>query len=431
MRAQLMLQKGDTIMADTLVCEALHHEPFDLTALSMHSGLLMQQEKYPEAESSLNEAIRIQPRNTRNLINRALARYNQDNYRGAMDDYNLALDIDSTNFIGRYNRGLLLASVGEDNKAIQDFNYILKIDPNDMMTLFNRARLLDQTGNYKAAIRDYTTVINEFPKFLYGYQLRAEARRKIGDIKGAMRDEEHILRENVAHHYGYSTPTSRMKNRTRKRSQIDPNDYSKPIVDEVEQTQYADEYRGKIQNHTSEVRLLPIILYAEGDISSDGYIDAYEIDAYKLTPKTLEEFREGIDLCIKADDHRLQRAEQKAAGMTASKATSNIDGQILLDIYTQAIASFTRTIEQAPKFAEAYYNRAYCRSMLGQTAEAQKDLDMAIKLKPTFARAYFNRGINHLSLADKRKASEDLSKAGELGIYQAYSVMKQANKNKQ
>ena len=68
--------------------------------------------------------------------------------------------------------------------------------------------------------------------------------------------------------------------------------------------------------------------------------------------------------------------------------------------------------------------------MQGKTADAQKDLDEAIRLKPTFARAYYNRGINYISLGEQNKSSADLSKAGELGIYQAYSVMKQANKNK-
>lgn len=417
MRAQMMLAKGDTVMADTLVCEALRHDKYDLSALSMRSGLQMHSQDYAGAETTLNEALRLQPKHTGNLINRGICRFNQDNYRGAIADYDLAIDIDSTNFVGRYNRGLLLASVGEDNKAIKDFDYILSIDPNDIMTLFNRARLLDQTGDYRAAIRDYTRVIEEFPKFLYGYQLRAEARRKIGDIRGANRDEEHILRENVAHHYGYSTPTSRMKNRTRKKSQIDPNDYSKLIVEETEETHYEDEYRGKIQNHSADIKLMPVIMVASNDNTYDSeHISRYYLGVYGVDGEALNDFNNGIDFCLQADDQRLSN-------------TGNADAQALNGIYAQAEFAFDRVASKAPQFAEAFYNRAFCRAMQGKFDDAQSDLRHAITLKPTFARAMFNLGIITYQLNNQQEAMQLLSKAGELGIYNAYSVIKQI-KNK-
>lgn len=396
----------------------------------MHSGLQMHFEDYAGAEATLTEALRLEPRHTGNLVNRGICRVNQDNYRGAVEDYNLALEIDSTNFIGRYNRGLLLANVGEDNKAIKDFDYILSIDPDDMMTLFNRARLLDQTGDYRAAIRDYTRVIEEFPKFLYGYQLRAEARKKVGDYKGAARDEEHILRENVAHYYGYSTTTSRMKNRPRKKSQIDPNDYSKPIVEEVEEQQYEDEYRGKIQNHTTDVRMLPVILLASDDDHVEGdFINQYQLKAYGIGKDAEEAFQKGIELCMKANDERLSTADD-----VDEKNAIAHNPQVATAIYLQAEEAFGKATQFAPKFPEAFYNRAYCLVMLGKDIEAHECLRKAIALNPMFARAYFNQGIVAYYLGSIDESMQLLSKAGELGVFNAYSVIKQikakATKNK-
>ena len=43
---------------------------------------------------------------------------------------------------------------------------------------------------------------------------------------------------------------------------------------------------------------------------------------------------------------------------------------------------------------------------------------------PDFAEAYFNRGLTHLSLGDANRGIADLSKAGELGIINAYSIIK-------
>ena len=431
MKTEVLLKQGDTITAEQYTDKALDVDRYDMHALSTKAALLMHREEYAEAESSLNEAIRIQPKQVRNIINRALCRYQQNNYRGAMADYDLALDIDPTNFIGHYNRGLLRANVGEDNKAIEDFDFILERDPDDIMTLFNRARLYDQTGDYQAAIRDYTKVIEEFPKFLYGYQLRAEARRKIGDTKGAAKDEEHILRENIAHRYGYSTPTSRQKNRTRKKSEIDLNDYQQ-LVEEDDSKVYEDEFRGKIQNKTSEMKLLPIIVMTDNEnVATESVLNDYTIEAYRLSEQVVSEFKRGIELCMQADEKRLstQPAPTPSAGGLISKPISPGEdlGEVLI---AQAAECFKHCTDRAPQFAEAYYNYAYTLALQGKSADAVEQLTHAIEKKPNFAMAYFNRGLLHIFAENRTAAVGDLSKAGELGIYQAYSIIKQSRTKK-
>lgn len=468
MMADVRLKQGDTIAAEMCVDKALDADKFNVSALSMKAAMLMHREAYADAETFLNEAIRLKPLDTRNIINRALSRYSQDNYRGAMSDYNLAIQIDPNNFIAHYNRGLLLAAVGEDNKAIEDFNYILQIDPDDIMTLFNRARLLDQIGDYEGAIRDYTTVIKEFPKFLYGYQLRAEAKRKMGDIKGAMKDEEHILRENVAHHYGYSTPTSRMANKTRKKSQIDPNDYQQLVEEDEEETpEFADNYRGKIQNKTTEAKLLPVIVYQEEgdkrlqvtdnrlqgkansqqptanghqplddyfDQSDQHYLQSFKIEAYGLTAAQLTEFIEATKLCKQAEEI-VYASEKPSTGQPANKTLSLEPGtlsnmDVSAPIYQQASERFSKLISTAPRFAEAHYNYAYCLAMLGKDQEALEALNQAISQSPTLAPAYYNRGIIHLRLGHTKEAISDFSRSGELGIISSYSMIKQAQRKK-
>ena len=422
LKSEVLLKQGDTITAEQYTDRALDVDPYDMHALSTKASMLMRREEYAEAEKSLNEAIRIQPKQVRNIINRALCRYQQNNYRGAMADYDLALDIDPTNFIGHYNRGLLRANVGEDNKAIEDFDFILERDSDDIMTLFNRARLYDQTGDYQSAIRDYTKVIEEYPKFLYGYQLRAEARRKIGDTRGAAKDEEHILRENIAHRYGYSTPTSRQKNRTRKKSEIDLDDYQQ-LVEEDDSKVYEDEFRGKIQNKASEMKLLPIIVLTDNEnVATESVLNDYTIEAYGLTKQVIDEFRKGIELCMQADEERLSTL--------ASKDTKEVKPNANLQFIAQAAKSFKSCIDSAPQFAEAHYNYAYTLALQGQSEEAINQLTLAVQQKPQFAMAWFNRGLLYLFAENRTAAVSDLSKAGELGIYQAYSIIKQSRKKK-
>jgi tetratricopeptide (TPR) repeat protein len=47
----------------------------------------------------------------------------------------------------------------------------------------------------------------------------------------------------------------------------------------------------------------------------------------------------------------------------------------------------------------------------------------AILIDNDFAEAYFNRGLTYIYINEVEKGLADLSKAGELGIYQAYNLI--------
>ena len=55
---------------------------------------------------------------------------------------------------------------------------------------------------------------------------------------------------------------------------------------------------------------------------------------------------------------------------------------------------------------------------------AVKDYSKAIELEPDFAEAYFNRGLTRIYLEDLEGGAMDLSRAGELGLTEAYNVIK-------
>ena len=60
--------------------------------------------------------------------------------------------------------------------------------------------------------------------------------------------------------------------------------------------------------------------------------------------------------------------------------------------------------------------------------DAITDFTKALENEPYLAEAYFNRGLCHLFLKHDSHAVADLSKAGELGLYQAYSLIKKNRK---
>ena len=92
---------------------------------------------------------------------------------------------------------------------------------------------------------------------------------------------------------------------------------------------------------------------------------------------------------------------------------------------------FTETLQDYNKVAQInsalpflYYNRANVKLQLKDFQRAIDDYSMAIKLQPDMAEAYYNRALTLLFLKENGLACKDLSKAGELGITEAYNVIK-------
>jgi tetratricopeptide (TPR) repeat protein len=72
----------------------------------------------------------------------------------------------------------------------------------------------------------------------------------------------------------------------------------------------------------------------------------------------------------------------------------------------------------------AWYNRANIKNRMRDFEGAIQDYTVATSLNPDFAEAFYNRALTLIYLNRNRDACYDLSKAGELGIAEAYNVIK-------
>lgn len=483
MQAEVYLLKKDTTKAVKSLDKSLELDPYDGGIWAERAVISLARQKWKEGEEFLTKSIHLLPKHSGNYINRALARFNQNNLRGAMADYDTALDLDPNNFLGHYNRGLLRAQVGDDNRGIEDFDFVLKLEPNNIMALFNRALLLEQTGNLRAAIRDYSKVIEEYPNFWFGLQHRASCYRRLGNTKQAELDEFRILKAQMDKHYGKQPRLS--KKQMRKRSDIDPDKYNQLVVaDEQEvEHEYKSDYRGRVQNRKTDVALLPMYaltfiqpqnsvkvdtpfensvdvfnqtsgsrtIYLSCDQATVGesrmkrtfeYIDSLStiIDQAKTTAKvapllllravayaSIQNFDNAIDdlsICLQIDSTSSlaywQRAvcQAKINEFNASEGT-NIDLKS-----ANVLGDLSDAIALAPQNSYLYYNRGNLYALRGDYQRAIADYSQALTLNQDLAEAWYNRGLSKIFAKHVEEGIEDLSKAGELGLYQAYSVIK-------
>ena len=76
-----------------------------------------------------------------------------------------------------------------------------------------------------------------------------------------------------------------------------------------------------------------------------------------------------------------------------------------------------------PDFPYFYYNLGNLYCLSSQLVRSIENYDKAIQAWPQMGDAYFNRGLVLIYLKDKEKGCIDLSKAGELGVADAYGVI--------
>jgi tetratricopeptide (TPR) repeat protein len=91
--------------------------------------------------------------------------------------------------------------------------------------------------------------------------------------------------------------------------------------------------------------------------------------------------------------------------------------------YELILRDYDQVLRLRPDFSFAYYNKANILCATREYQEAIKYYTLAIDIDADFAEAYFNRGLTYIYTGDTERGLADLSKAGELGIYQAYNMI--------
>ena len=472
MKAQVSLAQKDTAMAEVWVDSALVLDAYDGNAWAMKSSMHARREEYPEAEAALDKAIVQKPRIPLLYVNRALARFQQNNIRGAMSDYDQAIEIDASNYVAHYNRGLLRVQVGDDNRAIDDFNFVLSIEPDNMIALYNRAILLDQTGDFRGAIRDISTVIDAYPQFWAGYSQRAAILRKIGDTYGAERDEFKVLKAQIEARTG----KYKVQKATRRKSERKIEDYNKLVVDD-EQTDmngYPSEFRGRVQNRQTDLKCMPSYVlsfyakehptrrYVPYSLSVERFSRENELDQPLLlcndqitldsTRIALHQERVIADVvlgrtCQLVMDNYIVRDYETAMSvldsvivsvpdanplyhfLRAQVRTSQVEAQPINDNelrlrYLEILQDWKYCARALPDFPFASYNMANTYVKLKDYTSAIEAYAEAIRREPSMPEAYFNRGVAYILQGNVEFGLADLSRAGEMGLYQAYSLIK-------
>lgn len=425
-KVEIALAQKDTLQAlswaDTLLCLS----PRDANMWNFKGQYALRHKQHVAADSFLTKAISFAPNDADSYLMRAAVRHALRRYDDALRDYDEVIRLVPQHFVAHYNRALLRSFVGDDNRAIKDFDFVLDKDPNNTLAAYNRALLSERVGNFAQAIKDYTRLIRVYPRFWAGYAARAQNYRKIGNTKAALADETRVQRAQLDFFFSQQKRSPIKKVKTRSEHELEQ---YQQLVEEPE-----DNLRvrltataGRIQNKKVERVFLPMFRVTSSLPSSVGYqsILFLPVSSILKSHNAVISAEDSVTIVPLAQLNQWLSSKnpEQIAILLAQEASTLVESNPEL-----ALALLHRIETLQPQSAMNYYNKGCVFAAQGKLSDAEIAFSQAISLDDHMGEAYFNRAVVALLQNNNIKAIADLSKAGELGLYRAYNLIKQAQK---
>ena len=412
---------------------------------------------YRGALSDYDQAVKIAPRDADSYYNRGVMRQEVGDYNNALEDLNTAISLAPERTEMRYQRAVVEMQLKQWKAAVSDLDALIERYPYFLPAYYMAAQVKAQQGNAAEA---------------YKYRKRAhdleEQKESIQAQQAAQPNTDLLIAEaqpqKKDHRKEFSTSTAQNQNdlpeeeqkydsQTRgsiqKRHQDvvnEPNvvlsyysqdlslrrtNYYHPLVDRLNKSEVlpaALRFTSQeialtaemVDFHFSEITRLSQLI--------DENPTAELFFARAIEFAIVQDYASAIDDCTRAlltsnspiitfcrANWRYRLLEyQRATG--EQEATANMDFDIMLRDYDQVI-------RQQPDFVFALYNKANVLCAQREYKDAIDYYTQAIQLDGDFAEAYFNRGLTYVYIGENEKGLYDLSKAGELGMYQAYNMI--------
>lgn len=388
-------------------------------------------------------------------FNRAILRTQIGDYNNAMSDYDKVARYTPNNVLVYYNRAALHAQLGNYPSAVEDYTRAIKLYPdfanaylgrsslrymlNDMAGSREDKRVADlKIAEYRSKLSDssfsiYADTSKRFNQLLSFDQNVAKA----DDLNGFTVPESDItllpmfkfsLREPAKGIFSISAANGGTEVELFKSSVNNAyltitniaSDLSSDVLFVLDSHLEDSIRRGADTWQVHFMRGITQSLKRQYTSSIASYTTAIDRDPSNpflyINRSTTQS--EMIDF-ISSIDNSYQRIaiENDPASRLKNSSTRSYN-------YDDAIADLNKAAKLLPNFAYIYYNRANLLALSGMMPEAIEDYTRAINLDSNLAEAYYNRGLLQIFLKDTRKGSLDLSKAGELGLSEAYKVLK-------
>ena len=480
-KGRICILKNDTLSALEAFTRATEYDktnPAVWSALGVTSLMLNRED---DAYVQLTQAINLGSKWAGDYINRGLIHYHRHNYRGALSDYDQAVKLAPKEAESYYNRGVMRQEVGDYNRALADFNKAIDLEPERVEMRYQRGLVLMQLKQWREVEKDMNALIERYPYFLPAYYLAAQAKIQQGNQAAAYRyrqkardleeKKETIQAQQAAQPNTDLLMADAQPQKKDYRKEFSANTAQNQQEPVEEEQKYDSQTRGSVQKRHQDVINEPniVLSYYSQDMNlrrTNYYHPLVDkLNKSEVLPATLKFTNQELTLTAEMVDFhfseiaRLTRLmdERPSAILYFARAmefaiikdyasavddctkalpSANIDIEPII-VFCRAtwrsrmaeadneliLMDYDHVLGLQPDFPFALYNKANILCAQREWKDAIRYYTQAIQMDNDFAEAYFNRGLTYVYIGENEKGLADLSKAGELGIYQAYNIM--------
>ena len=418
-----------------------------------------EQSDYNAAMSDLNRVLADEPGNALTLYNRSLINAQIGNLEEALQDMDRVIGINPGNVLAYFNRASVFVQMERWRDALEDYDKAIELYPDFAKAYLNRSYVENMLGMKAESKQDYETARRKVSEYRaknaesegsfadttrkYSSLLALDAEFAKKDFDNEMlqhRDIDVKLRPlyrfvladskdnvNYALRFRYenalidrmladsplplaitSSDTLKLKSPDRTADRI----YSLP--DNAE-----SEFLKALQDISTKQFNSAMIHYGNAvDKSADGkYGELYKA-FYYMNRAVL---RADMIEFISSIENNVQTLTMDDQGTTRARVKDQVSRGY---DYSDALEDVRKAAEIVDNIPYIHFNLGNLLCLSSSFVEAIDSYSKAIRLYPYMGDAYFNRGLVLIYLKDKEKGCIDLSHAGELGVSDAYGVIK-------
>ena len=413
------------------------------------------------AMRDLNRVLRDEPGNALTLYNRSLIHAQVGNFEQALDDMDRVININPRNVLAYYNRASYFIQMNRWLDALEDYDKAIELYPDFAKAYMNRSYVETQLGRTRAARQDYETANEKVRN--YRDQNRdaegsfADTTRKYSslialDADFAKQDfDDELLQHrdiDIRLRPLYQFVLTGERNDVAYALQ---NRYENALMDKfLRETAVPVQVTNSDTLRTGQTAAVASKLYG-GDTSPSAQLSflraLYEMSGRQYNA-ALNHYGDAVD---KADGegvyeqvykafYLMNRGVLRAEMIDFISSIENNVATLTLDDQGTTRARVRDRVDRTYDYSEAVEDLEAAAAVLGDNPYIQFDLGnlyclssqlveaigsytRALDLYPAMGDAYFNRGLVQIYLKDKEKGCIDLSRAGELGVRDAYSVI--------
>ena len=458
-RGRLLATQGDYEGAIKDMNKAIELDSTNTLAYFNRAILHSEQSHLNEAMADLNTVLRHEPGNALTLYNRSLIHAQVGDFPAALSDMDRVININPNNVLAYFNRAGFFLEMGRWDDALADYNKAIELYPDFAKAYMNRAYAELQLGMNRASREDYKTgrrkVAEYRAKNAAGEAEFADTTKKYSslltlDAEFAKHDfEDEMLQHrdvdiNLKPLYKFVLTSDRDRvNYALERRYENPlldrfcaslplpvtvtsdaASVPKPAQEELDRILYGGMEEGPSREFLLALSEIDQKQYnaaqSHYDRAIEGEGDRYELfyrAFYYMNRAVLR--AEMIDF-IASIESNVQTLTMDDKGNTRARVREQVTSHY---DYSEALADMEQAAAIQPALPYIQFNLGNLYCLSSQLVNAIECYGKAIAQYPYMGDAYFNRGLVLIYLKDKEKGCIDLSRAGELGLEDAYNVI--------